>query len=488
MLTAVKRWHGRGLLLCATLALAGCAVPQIDRMMLQPERGPVRLEGAHGPLTREQSRQVLDQLRQRSPGSGLLEAHIALEEAIAGHPLTVGNAVKLLQDGPETYASMLAALRGAKHHVHMESYIFEDDEVGQAFARAMAERRRAGVEVRLVIDAVGSARTPPEFFASLREAGIDVQVYNPVNAGTVLSHGFELQKRDHRKLLLIDGRIAFLGGINISGVYTPDGIGGQRGGVSGSQGGGSAPAPGSSGSREPPKDAFEARAWRDTQVRLEGPVVNDLERSFLRIWSGVTKQPATNEAGYLLARPGPGNHLVRAVEGRPDDGANSMYVALISAIDNAVKSVTITMAYFVPHDALLESLKAAAGRGVEVRILLPSRTDNWVVLYAGRAYYEELLQAGVKLFERENRLLHAKTASVDGVWSTVGSTNLDWRSLAYNEELNAVVLGTDFAAELDADFAGDLRHSKAITRESWSKRPLSDRFKESAARAWALLL
>src|SRR4051812_43443971 len=167
MPTAVKRWHGRGLLLCASLALAGCAVPQIDRMMLQAEHEPVRLEGTRGPLTREQSRAVLDRLRERSPDNGLLERHIAVEEAIAGSPLTVGNAVKLLQDGPETYGAMLAAIRGAKHHVHMESYIFDDDDVGREFAKAMVERRRAGVEVRLVVDAVGSAKTPPEFFIGL---------------------------------------------------------------------------------------------------------------------------------------------------------------------------------------------------------------------------------------------------------------------------------------------------------------------------------
>ena len=485
------RLPGRLALVLASFALASCAVPQIDRMMLQAEQAPVRLEGARGPLTREQSRQVLERLRQRSPDNGLLERHIAIEEAIAGHPLTVGNAVTLLQDGPETYRAMLAAIRGARHHVHMESYIFEDDEVGHAFADAMLERRRAGVEVRLVVDAVGSMKTPPEFFRGLRDAGIDVQVYNPINAGTVLTRGLEVQKRDHRKLTLVDGRIAFLGGINISGVYTPEGIGGQRGGVAGSQGGGASGSSAPSGGGDKPgakKDAFSQRPWRDTQVRLEGPVVNDLERSFLRVWSQVTKQEVSGERTYLMAVANRGNHLVRAVEGIPDSGANAMYLALISAIQAAEKSVTITMAYFVPHDALLDALRDAARRGVEVRILLPSRTDNWLVLYAGRAYYEDLLEAGVKLFERENRLLHAKTATVDGVWSTVGSTNLDWRSLAYNEELNAVVLGPDFAAQLDADFSGDLAHSKAITRESWAKRPAGDRIKESLARAWALLL
>ena len=146
------------------------------------------------------------------------------------------------------------------------------------------------------------------------------------------------------------------------------------------------------------------------------------------------------------------------------------------------------MAYFVPHDALLEALKAAARRGVEVRILLPSRTDNWLVLNAGRAYYDELLAAGVKLYERKNRLLHAKTATIDGVWSTVGSTNLDWRSLAYNDEVNAVVLGPEFAAQLERSFEADLRNSTEITREAWAKRPVADRAKEAIARSWALLL
>jgi cardiolipin synthase len=455
-------------------------------MMLQAERAPVRLEGAHGPLTREQSKAILDRLQARSPDSDVLARHVAIEEAIAAHPLTVGNAVALLQDGPETYASMLAAIRAAKHHVHMESYIFEDDDVGREFAAALVERRRAGIEVRLVVDAVGSMHTPPEFFQGLRAAGVQVAVYNPINAGTVLARGLEVQKRDHRKLIVVDGAIAFLGGINISGKYTPDGIRGQRGGIAGSQGVSSGGAP-SGGSRTP--RTFEQRPWRDTQVRIEGPVVGDLERSFLRIWSQAAHEAPGDSARYTPTVAPRGNHLVRVVEGVPGrQDANAMYVDLISAIDTAERSVTITMAYFVPHEALLQSLRAAAGRGVAVRILLPSRTDSWLVLYAGRAYYGELLEAGVRLFERENRLLHAKTATIDGAWSTVGSTNLDWRSLAYNEELNAVVLGADFARELEADFAGDLAHSKEVTRAAWEHRGVGDRAKEALARAWALLL
>ena len=479
---------GRLFLAAVALALASCAhVPEIDRLMLQSGQAPVRLEGVHGPLSREQSKAILDRLQARTPGNDLLARHVAIEEAIADHPLTVGNAVSLLEDGPETYAAMLAALRAARRHVHMESYIFEDDDVGREFARAMLERAKAGVDVRLVVDAVGSMHTPPEFLKGLRDGGIRVAVYNPINAGTVITRGLEVQKRDHRKLLVVDGAVAFLGGINISGKYTPGGIGGQRGGIAGSQGGGPSGGAPSGGARTGAD--FDQRPWRDTQVRIEGPVVGDLEKSFQRIWSETTHEAPGDSARATGSVPARGNHLVRIVEGVPGrQDANAMYVDLISAIDNAERSVTITMAYFVPHDALLESLRAAARRGIPVRILLPSRTDSWLVLYAGRAYYEDLLEAGVKLYERENRLLHAKTATIDGVWSTVGSTNLDWRSLAYNEELNAVVLGTDFARELEEDFAGDLRHSKEITREAWARRGVADRTKEALARAWALLL
>ena len=440
--------------------------------MLQTEG--VRLEGTRGPLSHAQSEKILAQLKAKSPDSAVLERHIAVEEALAGYPLTVGNRVTLLEDGPATYRSMLAAINAARSSIHMETYIFEADDVGREFSDALIARRKAGVEVRLVFDAVGSIGTPRAFFQPMVDAGVEVIEFNPVSAGAVLSRGLALQRRNHRKLTVVDGRVAFLGGINISGVYTPEGLRGQRGGSVGSGGDDGKP--------------FDERPWRDTQVRIEGPVVADFQKSFLGMWATLEKKPPLTDKRYYPQLPAVGELLVRAVPGSPKDGANPLYVTLISAIESAESDVRITMAYFVPHEELLAALKSAARRGVKVELLLPSRTDNWLVLHAGRSYYSELLEAGVRIYERRERLLHSKTATIDGVWSTVGSTNLDWRSLVYNDEINAVVLGPEFAAKMNASFARDLANSDAITREAWDARPIGDRAREAAARAWALVL
>ncbi len=421
-------------------------------------------------MSSAQSKAILDRLDASGAAGDVLRHHIALEEALAGNALSAGNKVVLLEDGARTYADMLAAIRVAKQSVHVETYIFEDDEVGQQFAAALGERARAGVKVKLLYDAVGSMKTPPEFFKGLSAAGIEVAQFNPFGpAGMILKGPIELNHRDHRKLTIVDGRIAYLGGINISAVYSPNR---------------SLSAPRIE--HDPP---FEKRAWRDTQVRIEGPVVTDLQRAFLKQWARTRKEAVPEGKEYFPALAARGPTIVRAIEGAPsEDGVNILYVALISAIENAEKNVRITNAYFVPSRELLAALEGAARRGVDVRLVLPSRTDSWLSFHAGRSYYEELLESGVRIFERKNRLLHAKTASIDGVWSTVGSTNLDWRSLADNDELNAVVLGPDFAAQLDAMFEKDAGDSTEITREAWHQRPLKDRLREAAAVAWARLL
>ena len=432
--------------------------------MLHSARAPVRMEGARGPLTHAQSREVIASLKARSPATAVLEHHLAVEEALTGNKLSLGNRATLLEDGPATHAAMLAAINGARHHVHMETYIFEDDEVGQRFAEALKRKARAGVKVRLVYDAVGSLGTPKEFFQALADSGIEVYEFNPPGPAAVLTLGMSLNRRNHRKVTLVDGRIVFVGGVNISAVYS---YGAAR--------------------RAEGKKADEL-PWRDTHVGIEGPVVADFQRSFLKMWSQLEKKPPLADKAYFPELAPRGPHIVRAVEGWVSEGANPLYVALISAIESAETEVQITMAYFVPSEELLEALKAAARRGVDVTLLLPGHTDHWLVFHAGRSFYDELLQAGVKIHERKERLLHSKTAIVDGVWSTVGSTNLDWRSLVHNDEINAVVLGPDFARSLNGIFGRDLANSQRITLEAWRQRSAGDRLREASARAWALLL
>ena len=180
--------------------------------------------------------------------------------------------------------------------------------------------------------------------------------------------------------------------------------------------------------------------------------------------------------------------MVRAITSASNNGLNPLYVTLVSAIAASESQVHITMAYFVPDPQLLEALEDAARRGVDVKIILPERTDGWVVYQAGRSFYDDLLQAGVKIYERKARVLHAKTAVIDGVWSTVGSSNMDWRSLMSNDELNVVILGTDFADRMNAMFGHDIADSVEITAEKWHSRSIADRLREMYARAWAYML
>jgi cardiolipin synthase len=451
---------------CAVVVLAGCAtgsLPDIEKMERRAQSP--RLEGARGPLSSAQSKAVLDALREKKGEPSILERHIAVEEAAVSSPLVVGNKAVLLQDGPATYKAMFAEMRKARHHIHVEVYIFEDDEVGREFAGVLIAMAKKGVKVRLIYDSVGSIGTPKEFFQHLRDHGIPVVEFNPVNPLAVKKEWL-VNNRDHRKLLIVDGRVAFLGGINFSSVYSS----------------GSAPSARKVAAKKQGAKN-EAAPWRDTHIQLEGPVVAEFQKLFLQTWEKQGGEPLA-DAGHYPRLGERGREIVRAVGSASDEEYSQIYVTLVSAINSAETQVHITNAYFVPDDQLLEALEAAAARGVDVRLLLPSHTDFWAVFHAGRAHYTRLLKAGVRIFERQGPLLHSKTALVDGVWSCVGSTNLDWRSFLHNNEIDAVVLGEDFAAQMQAMFEKDLAKSREITLDEWSRRPVSDRFKEWTAGWW----
>lgn len=442
--------------------LAGCSslptiVPDLAR-----DR-PVQLEGTGGALSVAHSQAVLGRLESRSPDTGIFTHHLAREEAIVGSPLTTGNQVHLLQDGPATYQAMYAAILAARDHINMETYILDDDEVGQRFAQALIARQREGVQVNLIRDSVGTLTTPTAFFQQLLDNDVNVLEFNPINP-LMARKEWTLNQRDHRKLLIVDGHTAFLGGINISGVYSGSSFRHR--------------------SRSKAHSAADGNvAWRDTDLKLHGPVVAELQKLFLATWEKQSGVPLTGK-NYFPSLPHDGPHVVRAIGSSPDEPFSLIYATLISAISSAEASVHLTNAYFVPDPQLLDALEAAAARGVEVTLILPSQTDSWLVFHAGRNYYDRLLRAGVNIHERQGVILHSKTALIDGVWATVGSTNLDWRSFLHNYELNAVVLGPDFGQQVKAMFDKDLAASETITLEQWQRRPLDMRVKEWFARIW----
>jgi cardiolipin synthase len=451
------------LIVVVVLTLAGVfsfsRLPTIVPDLARRAGPAVTLEGQHGPLSAAQSKSIIDGLAKHGEDTGIFDRHLALEEAIVGSPLTTGNKVLLLEDGPATYKAMLAAIDKARDHINMETYILEDDEVGRQFAVALIEKQEQGVQVNLIHDSVGTLGTPAEFFERLSDSGIDVLEFNPVNPLATRKE-WEVNQRDHRKLLVIDGRTAFLGGINISAVYSG----------------------GSSGKGARTRTGDEP-LWRDTDLQLTGPVVVELQKLFVETWEGQDGQPLAAK-DYFPKPKKAGSEVVRAIGSTPDESFSLIYATLLSAIASAETSVYITNAYFVPDPQLLEALEASAGRGVDVTLILPSATDSWLVFHAGRRHYDRLLRAGVKIYERHGALLHSKTALVDGVWATVGSTNLDWRSFLHNRELNAVVLGREFGGQVRAMFERDLAQSDAITLHRWRHRPLTFRAMELYARAW----
>lgn len=220
---------------------------------------------------------------------------------------------------------------------------------------------------------------------------------------------------------------------------------------------------------------------------MEGPVVSEFQKLFMTTWSQQKGQTLAVK-NYFPDYPVKGSEVVRAIGSSPDEPYSQIYSTLISAINSAETQVFITNAYFVPDPKLLTALKEAVQRGVDVRLLLPEKTDSTMVFYASRSYYDELLTANVKIYERQDALLHAKTAMIDGVWSTIGSTNLDWRSFTNNQEINAVVLGQGFGTQMQSMFEKDLESSTLITLESWRSRSIAARIKERAARLWARFL
>jgi len=376
--------------------------------------------------------------RLTAPGADLM-ATLAIA---SGNEAVDGNRVELLENGDASFPAMLEAIRGAQSSIHLESYIFRDGEIGRQFVDALARRARAGVQVRLLLDAIGSASFGDENVRTLEEAGARVEFFRPIHFGNLK----KINLRTHRKILVVDARIAFTGGICIDDAWLGN--------------------------------ADRPDRWRETQVRVEGPVVRQMQTAFARAWAEATSEILSARSLYPDV-PRSGTIRCQVMDSTPGFDTNPARLTFLTAIAAARSSIDVTNAYFVPDHDTREALVHAAQRGVRIRLILPSRiTDVKAVRYAGRIYYAELLEAGVEIYEYQPAQLHSKTLVVDQQWASVGSTNLDRRSFQYNYESNLNIFDAGFVRLMLEMFERDLAKSKRVTLEEWKKRPFGEKFLE----------
>ena len=459
------------------LLMAGCVslqpamradVPEprsVTRASTRSVAVQVQATGPQGRLDADARTRMLARLTAQG-GADALKRQLLAMARFGDVQLYTRNDARLLIDGPATFAAMTEAIEQARHSVLLQSYIIEDADISQRLAALLARKRAQGVAVHVLYDDVGSFGTPSSFFEQLRAAGIATCAVNPVNPLGRPGY-WEIARRDHRKILSVDRAVAFTGGINISAAYSS----------------------GSFGRRavRPAADVLNS-GWRDSQIRLRGPAAAPLDDLVRETWRAQGCQAALPALPPQQAGPPAGHQVVRIVPAQGDASFSQIYALLLNAIDSASRSVHLTMAYFAPGSEMIDALCDAAQRGVDVRLILPSVSDFAPVLHAGRSHYDRLLKAGVHLHELQDAVLHAKTAVIDGVVSTVGSSNMDWRSFSSNDEVNAVVLGEDFGDTMERMFKQDLANATAVTREAWARRPALQRAKETLASWFERLL
>jgi cardiolipin synthase len=368
-------------------------------------------------------------------------------------PFHAGNAVDVYFRGEDAFAAMLAAVRAAREEVLLESYIFKDDATGEAFAHELCNAARRGIHVRVLADGFGSFETRQRFWGWLRESGVETRLFHPI--------GFPprwLMLRDHRKILVTDRRVAFTGGMNIGEEY-----------------GSSSPA------ARP-----EGDAWRDTHARVEGPAALEMALVFEEGWRRAGgERIGLNPVEQDLSSPGA---RVMVLDSRPGRGAIESASVLSALVAGARTRVWITMAYFAPKPRAARLLSRAARRGVDVRMILPEKTDVHVVRHAGHGFFSALLRAGVRVFEYRAAVLHAKSMVADGLFSVIGSSNYDFRSFELNAECNFVIRDAATAATMERRFETDLADSREIVGPEWHGRPAWHRAYDALARKLAPML
>nr|WP_298719086.1 cardiolipin synthase [uncultured Steroidobacter sp.] len=405
-------------------------------------------------LSEDESDPLLQAALQEYQSDAAVRELVAAVRRNSSMPLTSGNRVDALIDGPQTYDAIESDLRAARHHIHLETFIFGADDIGRRFGDLLARKRKEGVEVRVLYDSIGSMDTPKDFFEHLRQQGIEVREFRPMNP-VKNPRIWDINNRDHRKIIVIDGKVGFTGGINIDSTYSS-----------------------SSASRPGPKRGIED-GWRDTHMRLQGPVVKQLQTLFLQSWAEAGEPLQARDGDrYVPPARSAGKTLVTIVGNDSESDDRSLYGTYLAAFTHASNRLWITHAYFAPNPELLDAMVDASRRGVDVRLIVPAFTDSRIVLNATQSTFTPLLEAGVKIYELKDALLHAKSVVIDGTVAIVGSANLDMRSFLHNDEVNAIVINRDFGQRMEEVFKRDERASRPVTLERWQKRSLWQRLKE----------
>ncbi|HEY4055405.1 MAG TPA: cardiolipin synthase [Kofleriaceae bacterium] len=418
--------------------------------------GPLRLERKRmkRTISRRAVREVLQ--AQASLADDVLEhqqlAHIGVELGEAS-ALRAGE-VELFFDGDSAYSAILAAVAGAQKHVHLEYYIWEPDTIGTQLRDALIERRKAGVSVRMVVDATGSSDLKKKWLAPLLAAGVEFAVFNPVRLRTLRVRRPDF--RTHRKIVVVDGVVGFTGGMNITDDHSE--------------------------SRNPTK------YWRDTHLRITGAAVWPLQRMFMEDWYFAAEElcPINDETYPAPTRDG--EHLVQIIGSGPDSAKFAIHKMFFTICNQARERLWLTTPYFVPDEPILLAITNAALRDVDVRLIVPKHGDSRLVDMAARSYFPELLEAGVRIYEYESRFIHAKTIVCDQDISVVGTANLDNRSFRLNFEVAAIVFGDTANTQLAHAFLEDLKEAREVIRSEFDRQPLKARLGQASARLISPLL
>lgn len=368
-------------------------------------------------------------------------------------PLSLNNEVTILKNGEEKFPALMESLSKAKKHIHIEYYIYDNDTIGDPLSDLLIQKAQEGIEVRMILDGVGSLHLKKSFFRKLRKGGVEVAEFMPVLFPSFTS---KINYRNHRKIVVIDGEVGFTGGINIDDRYINNGR--------------------------------HKLFWRDTHLRVEGEAVKTLQFLFLLNWQFVTQHEFSPENSYFPELVDTGKHCVQINASGPDWELASIMDSFFIAINSAQKSVRIITPYFIPNESILDAISTVAKSDIEVELMIPYESDSWIVQAASLSFIEDLLKIGIRVFLYKKGFLHSKVIIIDNTFASVGTANMDYRSFDLNHEVNTYLYDHDLVDELITHFEEDKVHCTQVSLADWQRRTLRQKLKESLCRLLAPLL